>query len=324
MIISQTPLRISFVGGGTDLKDFYSKKKGRVISASINKYVYVIIKKRYDDLIVLHYTQSEIVNSVDEVKHDLLREALLKAGISDGVEITTLADIPSEGSGLGSSSAITVGVLNALYNYKGIIVSNETLAREACEIEIEILKKPIGKQDQYIAAYGGLCKFGFNSDENVDVYKYELPEQDLLTLGSNLLLHFTNKTRSADVILNEQKQNIKDKFDQLEQISNMVNELHENIIIKNYIKIGELLKSNWEIKKCLASKITNDDIDSLVQLAYDNGSIGCKIAGAGGGGFLLSYVPRNNQEAFRKALTAYKELPFMIDKFGSRIIFNSL
>lgn len=324
MVISQTPLRISFVGGGTDLKEFYSKKKGSVISATINKYLYVIVKKRYDDLIVLHYTHSEIVFSVNEIKHDLLREALLKVEIAKGIEITTLADIPSEGSGLGSSSAITVGILNALYVFKGIGVSNETLAKEACEIEISILKKPIGKQDQYIAAYGGLCRFDFMPNGNVDVYKYKLSDHDLLILGSNLLLHFTNKTRSADDILNEQKANSENIFNQLEMICDMVDELHENLLIKNYFKIGELLKLNWEIKKKLASKITNSDIENLVQLAYDNGSVGCKIAGAGGGGFLLSYVPRNYQEAFREALAGFKELPFIIDKFGSRIIFNSL
>jgi D-glycero-alpha-D-manno-heptose-7-phosphate kinase len=324
MVISQTPLRISFAGGGTDFKEFYLKKKGCVISATINKYLYVIVKKRYDDLIVLHYTHSEIVNSVNEIKHDLLREALLRVEITHGIEITTLADIPSEGSGLGSSSAITVGILNALYAFKGITVSNETLAKEACEIEINILNKPIGKQDQYIAAYGGLCRFDFLSNGNVDVYKYKLSDHDLMNLGSNLLLHSTNTARSADDILYEQKANSENIFDQLELIGKMVDELHENLLIKNYSKIGELLKLNWEIKKKLASRITNVDIENLVQLAYDNGSVGSKIAGAGGGGFLLSYVPRIHQEAFRKALAGYRELPFNIDKYGSRIIFNSL
>jgi D-glycero-alpha-D-manno-heptose-7-phosphate kinase len=324
MIISQTPLRISFVGGGTDLKDFYSIEKGNVISATINKYVYVILKKRYDNLIVLHYTNSEIVQSINEIKHDILREALIKVGISGGIEITTLADIPSEGSGLGSSSSITVGILNALYHFNGILVSNEKLAKDACEIEIKKLKKPIGKQDQYIAAFGGLCKIEFNPDDTVDVFKYNLSEHDLLRISSNLLLHYTKITRSADSILLEQKQNTKDKFDQLQQIGNMVKELHENIIKKNYKKIGELIKRNWEIKKNLASKISNIEIEQIVQLATDNGAIGCKIAGAGGGGFLLSYVPHQNQEKFINALSDFKELPFIIDKFGTRIIFNSL
>ncbi len=324
MIISQTPLRISFAGGGTDMKEFYSKKRGNVISATINKYVYVIIKKRYDNLIVLHYTHSEIVNSINEIKHDLLRESLLKVGINCGVEITTLADIPSEGSGLGSSSAITVGILNALYHFKGITVSNETLAAEACDIEINVLKKPIGKQDQYIASYGGLCRFGFNSDDSVDVYKYELSEQELLSVGSNLLLHFTNKTRSADAILFEQKSNIEILFNQLDKIGNLVNELHTSILTKDFLNIGDILKINWEIKKKLTSRTTNIDIDNIMNLAYSNGAIGCKIAGAGGGGFLLSYVPRDKQENFRKALSDYNELPFIIDKFGSRIVFNSM
>ncbi|MDD5570021.1 MAG: GHMP kinase [Bacteroidales bacterium] len=324
MIISQTPLRISFVGGGTDFKEFYTKQKGQVISATINKFIYVIVKKRFDNLIVLHYKNNEVVNSVDEIEHELIRESLKKVGIFDSIEIITLADIPSEGSGLGSSSSVTVGLLNALYNYIGVSATSEQLAKDACEIEINILKKPIGKQDQYIAAYGGLRKFEFFLDESVNSYKYNLTEQEYLKLGSNILLHFTNKTRKADIILCEHKKNISKNYNNIVEIGNLVNNLHENIQIGKFEIIGELLKRNWEIKKKLTDGITNNEIDSMVDMAINNGAIGCKIAGAGGGGFLMSYVPRSSQDKYREAMSQYTELPFMIEKFGSKIILNFL
>lgn len=324
MIISQTPLRISFAGGGTDFKEFYSVHKGQVISSTINKFIYVIVKKRFDKLIVLHYKQNEIVNDVSEIKHELIRESLKKAGIFDSIEIITLADIPSEGSGLGSSSSVTIGLLNALYNFKGISVTSEQLAKDACEIEIGILKKPIGKQDQYIAAYGGLRRFEFLPDETVNNFKYDLTDQEYLKLGSNTLLHFTNKTRKADDILSEQKNNTKKNIGEINEIGNLVDKLHENVQIGKFDIIGDILKKNWEIKKKLASEISNKEIDDMVNLAINNGATGCKIAGAGGGGFLMSYVPRNNQDKYRNAMSQYTELPFMIEKFGSRIIVNFL
>jgi D-glycero-alpha-D-manno-heptose-7-phosphate kinase len=324
MIISQTPLRISFVGGGTDFKEFYSKYKGQVISATINKYIYVIVKKRFDKLIVLHYKENEIVHNVDEIKHELIREALKKASIFDSIEIITLADIPSEGSGLGSSSSVTVGLLNALYNFKGISVTSEQLAKDACEIEIDILGKPIGKQDQYIAAYGGLRKFEFLPDETVNNFKYNLTEQEYLKLGSNILLHFTNKTRKANDILSDQKNKAEANYNELMELGSLVNELDENIHIGKFEIIGDLLRKNWEIKRKLAVGITNDDIENMVNLAMANGATGCKIAGAGGGGFLMSCVPRGNQDEYRAAMQQFIELPFMIGQFGSRIIVNYL
>jgi len=322
MLISQTPLRISFVGGGTDLREYYSIKPGKVISSAINKYIYVIVKKRFDDLIVLHYTENEICHEIGEIKHELIREALKKVSITKGIEITTLADIPSKGSGLGSSSTVTVGLLNALYNYLGKSVSAEKLAKEACDIEINILKKPIGKQDQYIVAYGGLKKLIFNSDETVDVKEYVLEEQDFLKFGSNIILHYTNMTRSADAILSKQKKNTNSKRKELDKIAELVDILDKNLNDGNFDILGELLKMNWEYKKSLAEGIANLSIEHMVTKAHGNGALGCKIAGAGGGGFLLSYVPRNFQNKFRKGMKDYRELPFMLNLFGSRIIFN--
>jgi len=212
MIICKTPLRISFVGGGSDLKDHYQHSEGKVISSAIDKYIYVIIKERFDNKIYINYSQKEIINSVYEIEHDLVRESMRKTGIKDSVEITTLADIPSEGSGLGSSSTVTVGLLHAFYAYKGEIVTKERLSKEACEIEIDILTKPIGKQDQYAAAFGGVNRITFKKDGCVELHKIELSDEKYRKLGSNILLFYTNKTRLSSSILSEQKRNTNNKF----------------------------------------------------------------------------------------------------------------
>ena len=322
MIISQTPLRISFVGGGTDLKSFYKRTPGMVVSTAIDKYLFVILNERFDNKIYVNYANKEVVTEVNEIQHDLVRESLLKTGIKHGIEITMLADIPSEGSGLGSSSSLTVGLLNAMYQFVGEQVTAERLAKEACDIEINVLKKPIGKQDQYIAAYGGLRKIVFNTDDSVTVRSLPFDRDMRIRLGSNILLHFTNITRSADVILREQKKNTSNKFSFLSDLSGLVPVLERELELSNYDALGFLLKKNWELKKQLAKGITKPEIDKMVDLASSNGATGVKIAGAGGGGFLLSYVPRNSQDEFRKSMEAYTELPFMLDPFGSRIIFN--
>ncbi len=322
MIISQTPLRISFVGGGTDLKSFYHMEDGMVISSAIDKYVYIIVKERFDDMIYINYSEKEIVSDVSEIKHQLVREAMRKVGIERGLEITSLADIPSEGSGLGSSSTVTVGLLNALYNYAGQQVTLERIAREACEIEIEIGKKPIGKQDQYIAAYGGLNKIIFHSDDSVSVSKIPVYNRDLLILGSRLLLFYTNKTRKADVILKQQKQTTDDKREVLRKMKNLVPKLEVQLGKNKFNQLGKLLHDNWLLKKSLVGAISNPEIDEMYDKAMNSGALGGKICGAGGGGFLLMYVPKDKQDKVRASLSDYRELPFMMDSFGSRIIFN--
>jgi len=322
MIISQTPLRISFVGGGTDMPSYYENTPGMVISTTIDKYLFVIINERFDDKIYINYMKKEIVNNVNEIEHELVREAMKMTGVLKGVEITMLADIPSTGSGLGSSSTLTVGLLNALYNYLGKQVTAEQLASEACQIEIDILKKPIGKQDQYIAAYGGVNKFIFKSDGTVEYIPLNLSRDNRIKLGSNILLHFTNITRKADTILSDQKNNTQDNLASLNSLVDLVGELEYEFSIDNWDALGLLLKQNWDIKKHLARGITMPEIDEMVEIALNNGAIGVKIAGAGGGGFLLSYVPRNEQDNFRKAMNNYMELPFMLEPFGSRIVYN--
>lgn len=322
MVISQTPLRISLCGGGTDFKDYYKINGGLVISSAIDKFIYVIVKERFDDLIYINYSIKEIVDNVDEIKHGLVREAMRKTGLCNGVEITILADIPSEGSGLGSSSSLTVGLLNAFYNYLGKQVCAEQLASEACEIEIDLLKKPIGKQDQYIAAYGGLKTFCFCKDDSVIVSELSLNANLKRKLGSNLLLFFTNLTRQASSVLNEQKSLITQNKNYLDEIKKLAVTTAEELQNGNIDFLGEALHKNWELKKKLASNISNDKIDEMYNLALSSGASGGKIAGAGGGGFLLLYCKQNNQDKLKESMNNFKELPFMLEPHGSKIIFN--
>lgn len=322
MIISQTPLRISLAGGGTDLRDYYSQHEGMVVSTAIDKYLYVIVKERFDDLIYVDYSKKEIVESINEIQHELVREAARATGIEKGFEVMMFADIPSEGSGLGSSSSLTVGLLHAFSEYMGEQVTHEFLASKACEIEIEILKRPIGKQDQYIAAYGGLKKIKFNKDESVEVKEVKLESDLRRKLGSNLQLFFTNTTRTAASILQEQKDNIGTKLNFHHLIKELAVKSATALEKAELNKIGEYLKDNWELKKQLASNISNAEIDEMYSAAMRGGALGAKISGAGGGGFLLVYCERNNQEKLRNEMKAYRELPFLLDKFGSKIIFN--
>ena len=322
MIITQTPLRISFLGGGTDFGEYYRENEGFVVSSAIDKYIFVIVKERFDDLIYVNYSRKEIVDSVDKLEHELVREAMKMTGVKSGVEITMLADIPSEGSGLGSSSSLIVGLLNALYTYRGIQVTNEQLAREACEIEIERCGKPIGKQDQYIAAYGGISAIKFNKDESVDVERINIDEGLRRKFGSNFLLFFTGITRKSANILTEQKENTKNKFAELDKIKKLAVDA-KNCISKEYFEeIGNLLNKNWKIKKGLSSNISNPEIEEMYESAMTAGALGGKIAGAGGGGFLLLYVNRELQNNVRRALAKYKEMPFQLEQDGSKVIFN--
>lgn len=304
------------------MKSFYQDEDGMVLSSAIDKYVYVIVKERFDDKIYINYSIKEIVDNISEIKHQLVREAMKKACIERGIEVTTLADVPSEGSGLGSSSSITVGLLNAFYNYAGVQVTLERIAREACEIEIDVCKKPIGKQDQYIAAFGGLNKIIFHSDDSVTISKVPVYNTNLLILGSRLLLFYTNKTRNADIILKKQNKETKNKREILKKMKNFVPRLEQSLKNNNFNHLGKLMHENWLLKKSLVGDISNSEIDDMYNTAMEAGALGGKICGAGGGGFLLMYVPKAKQDNVRSALSDYRELPFMLDPFGSRIIFN--
>jgi len=322
MIITQTPLRVSLAGGGTDFPDYFSRESGAVLSMAIDKYVYVIIQQRFDEKIYINYSQKEIVDRVDQIKHELVREAMRITGVDRGVEVTTLADVPSEGAGLGSSSSVTVGLLNAFYAYQGMQVPAEQLAREACRIEVETLGKPIGFQDQYIAAYGNLRFIEFRRDGTVAVEKVAVPESRKRRLVSNLLLFFTNRTRSATTILREQRQGIGERLAELTRLRDAAFAARQAVLEDGLDAVGEILHRSWQDKKALASGISDPEIDALYDRACAAGASGGKLAGAGGGGFLLVYCPRERQNALRGALADLRELPFMMEPDGSKVIFN--
>ncbi len=322
MIITQTPLRISFVGGGSDFRDFYKNHGGAVMCTAIDKYIYVILKSRFDDNIRLGYSTTELVDHIDQLRHELVRESMRLVGIDRRIEISTMADIPSTGSGLGSSSSVTVGLLNALYAYRGDNQTAATLAREAARIEIDVLGKPIGKQDQYAAAYGNLRRVTFNPDDSVDVKIVEIAPDIKRALNDSLMLFYTGYAREASYVLSEQKSNTLDNSRTLAQMVSMVDEMESYLLAGKLDEFGRCLHQGWELKKSLASKISNSVIDSLYQRAIEAGALGGKIAGAGGGGFLLLYCSHEKQNCVRKALSDLHELPFSFELDGSKVIFN--
>ena len=324
MIVVKTPLRISFVGGGSDLKAFYAQQPGEVVCTAIDKFVYAIVKERFDDMIYINYSKKETVAHVDEIQHDLVREAMKITGVEKGIEITTLADIPSSGSGLGSSSSITVALLHALYAHQNILVTAEQLAREACRIEIEILEKPIGRQDQYAAAYGGVNRFSFLPDDTTRRTTVELGHGIRRKISSSLLLYFTGVTRSADSILKRQKTNMdnQEKRNTMQAMVELVEPFARAMEQEDIMECGRLLDQNWRLKQLMASGISNDTISRMHQRAMATGAVAGKVCGAGGGGFLLLMVPRENQNKVFEAMREYRELPFMIEVCGSKVIFD--
>lgn len=322
MIVTQTPLRVGLVGGGTDLPNYYREHGGRVLNAAIDKYVYVIVKQRFDDDIYLNYSQKEIVSRVEDIQHELIREAMHMTGVRGGIEITTLADIPSAGSGLGSSSSVTVGLLHALFAYQGRQVSAQELAERACAIEIDRCRKPIGKQDQYAAAYGGICDIRFGPGDGVGIEQISLAPPARRRLQDELLLFFTGITRSANTILGEQTANVGDRLPQLAQLRDLAGEAADGLREGDVQALGIALNKSWEAKRSLASGVSNSQIDAAVEGALSAGATGAKVTGAGGGGFLLVVCPVERQRAVREELAQMKELPIKIDPHGSRVVFN--
>lgn len=322
MIITKTPLRISFTGGGTDLPDYYLKHGGAVVSAGINKYIYITVNPKFDNMLRVSYSKTEIVEGIEELHHELVREALKIVGINGGVEITSIADIPS-GTGLGSSSAFTVGVLNALYTYAGYRPSAEELATQACQIEIDILKHPIGKQDQYAAAYGGLNYFQFCSDGSVKREQILLSDHDARLMQQKLVLFYTGITRSADGVLKEQKANTESKIKTLDYMCNQAKVMYETLTKKGFDEdFGKMLHNGWMKKQTLAGTISNPQIEGYYQKALEAGALGGKLLGAGGGGFLLFYCDEALQPALEKAV-GLRRVDFHISLHGSRVVFFS-
>ena len=324
MIITQTPLRIGLLGGGTDLPAYYREHGGRVLNCAIDKYIYVIVKQRFDDEIYVNYSKKEIVSRVDDLEHELVREAMRMTGVAGGVEITTLADIPSAGSGLGSSSAVTVGLLHALSAYQGRQVTAEELAEQACAIEIERCGKPIGKQDQYIAALGGIRDIRFGPGDEVVAGELMLSADTRRALQRQIMLFYTGVTRSADSILAEQNANIKAARPQLGLMRDLAGFAVDRLRDGDVEAIGAAVRESWEAKRKLASGVSNGQIDAAVRRALDAGASGVKLTGAGGGGFLLVICPMEQQRAVRQSLVDMRELPVKLDRLGSRVVLNVL
>lgn len=322
MIVTQTPLRIGLVGGGTDLPAYYREHGGRVLNAAIDKYVYVIVKQRFDDDIYVNYSRKEIVSRVEDLQHELVREAMHMAGVRGGVEITTLADIPSAGSGLGSSSSVTVGLLHALFAYRGRQVSADELAERACAIEIDRCRKPIGKQDQYAAAFGGIRDMRFGPGDRVRADEVTLSPARRRRLQGDLMLFFTGITRSADTILGEQTALVGERIPQLHQLRDLAGEAVDGLLAGDDDALGAALSKSWQAKRSLASGVSNAEIDAAVEAALGAGASGAKVTGAGGGGFLLVVCPVEHQRAVRERLAHLTELPIKLEPLGSRVIFN--
>lgn len=324
MIISRTPLRVSFVGGGSDLPAFYLHQPGAVVSTAIDKYIYITVNKKFDRKLRVSYSVTEMVDHVWEVKHELVRNGLHMVGIDGGIEITSISDIPSQGTGLGSSSTYTVGLLNALYAYTGQAVGAERLASEACEIEINRCAKPIGKQDQYIAAYGGMQYIQFNSDGSVFVDPIICKPETKHLLNQRLLMLYTGITRSTDGILKEQSANTQsddDKRRTLAKMVDMAGEARDALQRNDLDGFGDVLHHNWLLKQSLASGISSDRINEWYELARKRGALGGKILGAGGGGFLLLYAPPERHHAIMAALPELRSTSIQFEPQGSKIIY---
>lgn len=325
MIISKTPFRMSFAGGGSDLQAYYKYNYGAVVSTAISKFIYITVNKRFSDNIRLAYSKVEEVKTVDEIEHNLVRECLRMTGITKGVDITYMSDmLPAhEGSGLGGSSSLTVGTLNALYAFLGEHVSAHKLGKEASKIEIDILGHPIGKQDQFAAAYGGFNYIRFNPDESVFVNPIIFKKETREELNRNLIMFYTGLTARSDTILTEQRAKTKDNIEVLNNMVKLAEELKDSLEKNDCNRFGEILHQGWLYKRSLASKVTNNVIDQYYEKARNAGAIGGKILGSGGGGFLLLYCEKEKQDAVRKSLSDLREARLGFEPQGSRIIYVS-
>lgn len=323
MIITRTPFRISFVGGGSDMEAFYSRHEGAVISTSINKYMYLSSHKYFEpDQIRLKYSQTETVNQLSEIQHPIFKTILEKYNISGGLEFSSIADVPA-GTGMGSSSSFTVGLLHNVRSSLGLESSKELLAKEACEIEIDLLKEPIGKQDQYAAAYGGLNIFRFKTNGQTSVEPLHISSEKLSFLEENLMMFYTGLQRSASGILAEQKQNIssQDKFENLKAMTLLVDDLKDCLLGGNMDDFGKILHENWILKQQLAGSISSNHINEIYDIALQNGALGGKLLGAGGGGFLLFYCPKPYQQKLKDALKTLRYFPFQFENEGSKVVY---
>jgi len=322
VIITRTPLRISFAGGGTDLAGFYREYGGgAVTSAAIDRYIHVLVNQKFDRSIRVAYSRTENVERLEDLQHGLVREAMRMTGVHDSLEVHTIADIPGEGTGLGSSSTLTVGLLNALYAYRGILKDPAELAAEACAIEIEKLNGSAGKQDQYIAAFGGIQHFEFHPDESVRSTPIPLSAADRNALSDHLSLFYTGITRKAQGILSEQNARTADNKDSLLRMRDLARSARTAIVNRDWPGLGAVLDEGWTLKRGLSTGISSDSIDQRYAAAKAAGAYGGKITGAGGGGFFLLLHPPERSRQIAEALSPMTRLPIRITPEGSRILF---
>ncbi|MBE2246932.1 MAG: GHMP kinase [Candidatus Competibacteraceae bacterium] len=322
MIITRTPFRISFVGGGSDLQAFYANHPGAVLSTTINQYMYISSHRFFEpDKVRVKYTQTETVDDIQMLQHPILKVILQKFNLN-GIEISSIADVPA-GTGMGSSSSFTVGVLHNLYEMLGQSVTKEQLATEACEIEIELLQEPIGKQDQYAAAYGGLNVFRFLPDGSVSTTPLSIQPETLDSLQKNLLLFYVGSQRKASDILVTQRANTSqnEKFNALVKMVKLVDDLQASLIQGRVDDMGHILHENWILKKQLADAISNHEINYWYETALQHGASGGKLLGAGGGGFLLIYCPLPFQNQVINALSPLRKFDFLFENQGSKLIY---
>jgi D-glycero-alpha-D-manno-heptose-7-phosphate kinase len=315
---------MSFVGGGSDLPDFYRRYGGAVISTAIDKYIYVTVNKKFDDGIRISYSKTEEVASIAQIEHRLVREALGFLELEGGLEITTIADIPSKGTGLGSSSSFTVGLLHVLNAFKGRYVSSEQLGGDSCRIEIDICGEPIGKQDQYAAAFGGFNLIEFKPDDSVIVSPIICQRSTVRDLEANILVFYTGITRSASSLLKQQSEDIASSEKKQRTMMRMVELAHilRDELHKDHLAaFGEILHENWMLKKSITAGVSNGEIDEWYAAARSAGAVGGKILGAGAGGFLMLYAPPESHQAIKAALHMLRPIEMGFEPLGSRIIF---
>ena len=325
MIISRTPVRVSFCGGGTDVDWFSqaSENGGMVTSLALDRYIHVTVNKRFDNRIRLSYSKLELVDNFEELEHELVRESMRMTGVTSGVEITTIADIPSRGTGLGSSSSVTVGLLNALHCFAGRSVSASQLASEACQIEIDILKQPIGRQDQYAASYGGINTIKFCNNGDVLVEPIDISDDIKSRISEEFTLIFTGKSRSASSILSNSVSEGKFAIDNLKRIRNQADEAKDYLNSGQLSELGSLLNEAWNMKRGISESVSDSFLDKMYERIISTGATGAKLLGAGGGGFFLVHGDFETRQKLKLEFSSdFRMIPLNIDNMGSSIIHN--
>lgn len=322
LIVTKTPFRVSFVGGGSDLPSFYRHHEGAVVSASINQFMYVSVKGSFESEYILHYSQTERTDHLENIQHPLIKNTLKELGFKAHIQISSMADIPASGTGLGSSSAFTVGLTNALKSMTEQSVSKRELAEIACKVEIERCGEPIGKQDQYAAAVGGFNVYEFNKDDTVKITPVNLTTQASETFQNKLQFFYTNRSRSTSAILSQQNENMKtaNKTKLMRRMVELVEEFKQAIEKGDFDVIGQMLHENWMLKKQMSDSISDHEIDEAYERALAAGAIGGKLLGAGGGGFIMTYADPKNHQKIRQVLSNYKECNFSFSHNGSEVI----